>query len=109
MNTKVKGHFQGHRVLGEIPLKDLTVIEKDIDKDSQKKGVESCAVPSHLPSCLISPTHSLPRPQLSSPAQRIRNRLVLLTATGSRYELEASDPSERDAWASYIRVASKLS
>ena len=92
-------------MLGGIPLRDITVIEKDVNLG------ENCPLPrsSELPSCIVSTTDSFP-PTLrqTSLAGHHRNRIVLVTAMGVRYELEASNPDERDSWASYIRVASKL-
>ena len=97
--------LQGHRVLGGIPLKDLTVIEKDINKP----GVTCTLKHSQsMPSCLFSGTSTLPQVQTFTTPPQIRNRLVLVTASGKRYELEACDSNERDSWASCIRVASKL-
>ncbi len=93
-------------MLGGIPLKNLTVIEKDVNLEEN----DSCPLPrSEFASCIVSTTNSLPHaPRKTSLAGHHRNRIVLVTAMGVRYELEASSPDERDSWASYIRVASKL-
>jgi len=88
-------------VLGEIPLKDLTVIEKDVEqRDSslpEKNGTPT------IQSCVVNSTNSHPYYATMS----MRSRIVLLTATGIRYELEANNRAERDSWAGFIRMATQ--
>lgn len=89
---------------GGIPLKDLTVIEKD--------GIDTCPLmksnsASNISSCLVSTTNTLPY-RHNPASSHVGNRIVLLTVTGARYELEALNSEERGSWADYIRVASEL-
>ena len=87
--------------MGGIPLKDLTVIDKDVESGpgSYDKSTNTSCVGSRT-------TNSLPYRKNST--NQMRNRIVLLTATGVRYELEASNADDRDSWSSQIKVAAKL-
>ena len=100
-------------MLGGIPLQGLTVIEKDVSLAGNDGTCPLSRSDSSFTSCIVSPTDSLPhhhhpRFKRNSQAGQLRSRIVLVTAMGVRYELEASNADERDSWASFFRVASKL-
>ena len=103
---------QSNRILGGIPLKDITVVEKDVNPNEVTPTSSSSSIPQ-VTSCFVSNTKSLPHPTQKSKSRNtaggyMKSRLVLLTATGYRYELEAIDSCERDSWIAQIRMASKL-
>ena len=81
---------------------DLTVIDKDVDKNDSFTG--SPRNGASVKSCVISSTNSLPYNASNSKTTK-KYRLVLLTAVGVRYELEANNMEDRESWVQYIRAA----
>ena len=56
---------------------------------------------------VISTANTLPCKH-NNKGEQVKSRLLLVTPTGVRHELEASNSEDRDSWASHIRATSKL-
>ena len=94
---------QDSKPLGSIPLKDLTVTSLD-DTGSPTQLTTPTSGADTLPvgsGCI--PVKS--RQRTNKPKV---NRFLLITANGMRYELQAANADEREAWLSQLKIAAKL-
>ena len=99
-HTHIHGSLdlQDSKPLGTIPLKNLTVTALD-DSPMLPPNSVNDTLPGRT-GCVSVKTRKSSVPRV--------NRILLITANGVRYELQAVNPDDREMWISQLKIASKL-